>query len=84
MTTQKPTLDAATLAALKAMGIDPNTPAQWVQTQPVNAADLPAVQDQRALLAKLRDALKIQLNEDTTRLDLAHEELERLKNGGGL
>lgn len=70
-------------AKLRELGIDPDKP-QWVQTRPFNAADLPTMQRQRELLAKLRDVLKAQLEEDLIKLDQAREEYERLKNGGGL
>lgn len=49
----------------------------------MDAANLPSVKAQREMLIKLRDVLKNQLEVDLIKLDHAHEELARLKNGGG-
>jgi len=76
-------IDPILLEKLLSLGIDPDH-AQWVKTNPVNAADLDAVKEQRALLEKIKDTLKVQLTEDLVSLDLAQEELKRLKNGGGV
>jgi hypothetical protein len=76
-------LDPEMLRKLKELGIDPGPEGQWVQTRPFNAAELPSIKRQRELLAKLRDVLKAQLEQDLTKLDQAREEYERLKNGGG-
>ena len=76
-------IDPEVLKRLKELGIEPDK-TQWVQTKPFNATDLPAVQHQRELLMKLRDTLKAQLEDDLVKLDRAHEEYERLKNGGGV
>lgn len=39
---------------------------------------------QRELMEKVRDVLKGQLEADIIKLGQAHEDLERLKNGGGV
>lgn len=75
-------IDPTVLAKLKELGIEPEK-GQWVVTRPIKLTDLPSIQRQRELLSKLRDILKTQLEEDLTKLDQAHEEYQRLKNGGG-
>lgn len=75
-------MDPKLLEKLKALGINPGDPT-WTTTNPLDAAQLPTVQRQRELLTQIRDALKAQLVEDTTKLEQAHIELERAKNGGG-
>jgi hypothetical protein len=75
-------IDPAVLAKLKELGIDPEQ-AQWVTTRSVKLADLPSIQRQREMLAKLRDILKAQLEKDLVQLDRAREEYQRSKNGGG-
>ena len=76
-------IDSEILAKLKALGIEPGDAPTWVTTSPLDAAKLPSVQRQRDLLAQVRDALKAQLNEDIAKLEQAHIDLERVKNGGG-
>ena len=71
------------MAKLKALGIEPGGAPTWVNTHPLDAAKLPVVQRQRELLGQLRDALKAQLVEDTAKLEQAHMDLERVRNGGG-
>jgi hypothetical protein len=76
-------IDPEVLAKLKALGIEPGGAPTWLETQPLDAAKLPSVQRQRDLLVQLRDTLKAQLDEDLTKLEQAHIDLERVKNGGG-
>lgn len=76
-------IDPEVLAKLKALGIEPGGVPTWLETKPLDAAKLPSVQRQRELLAQLRDTLKAQLNEDIAKLEQAHIDLERVKNGGG-
>ena len=76
-------IDPEVLAKLKALGIEPDSAPTWLETQPLDAAKLPSVQRQRDLLVQLRDTLKAQLDEDLTKLEQAHIDLERVKNGGG-
>lgn len=76
-------IDPAVLEKLKELGIEPEQ-GRWVVTRPIKLTDLPSIQRQRELLSKLRDILKIQLEEDLTKLDQAHEAYQRLKNGGGV
>lgn len=76
-------IDPEVLAKLKALGIEPGGDPTWLETKPLDAAKLPSVQRQRELLAQLRDALKAQLNDDLSKLEQAHTDLERVKNGGG-
>jgi len=77
------TIDPEILAKLKALGIEPGGTPTWLETKPLDAAKLPSVQRQRELLAQLRDALKAQLSDDMSKLEQAHIDLERVKNGGG-
>lgn len=76
-------LDPELLAKLKALGIEPGGSPTWLETKPLDAAELPSVQRQRELLVQLRDTLKAQLDEDLAKLEQAHIDLERVKNGGG-
>jgi hypothetical protein len=76
-------IDPEVLAKLKALGIEPGGAPTWLETKPLDAAKLPSVQKQRELLAQLRDALKAQLDEDIAKLEQAHIDLERVRNGGG-
>lgn len=76
-------IDPEVLAKLKALGIEPGGDPTWMETRPLDAAKLPTMQRQREILAQLRDALKAQLNEDLSKLEQAHIDLERIKNGGG-
>lgn len=76
-------IDPELLKKLEALGVTPGE-ARWVETDPLNLNDLPTMQRQRELLVQLRDILKSQLSEDLSKLDAAHEQLERIKNGGGL
>lgn len=76
-------IDPELLKKLEAMGLNPGE-ARWVETDPLNLNDLPTMQRQRELLVQLRDILKAQLADDLSKLDAAHEQLERTKNGGGL
>lgn len=76
-------IDPEVLAKLKALGVEPGGDPTWLETKPLDAAKLPSVQKQRDLLAQLRDTLKAQLNDDLSKLEQAHIDLERVKNGGG-
>lgn len=68
---------------LQALGIDPETAPQWVQSNAVDVLALGTVQKQREVLLRIRDALRAQLKEDQAQLEEAHLSLQRLKNGGG-
>ena len=76
-------IDPEVLAKLKALGIEPGGTPTWVETKPLDAAKLPSVQRQRDLIAQLRDVLKAQLDDDVLKLEQAHIDLERVRNGGG-
>ncbi len=75
-------IDPEILKKLEALGLKPGE-ARWVETQPVNADELPTVQKQRELLTKLKEVLQNELDHNQKQLDAAHEHLERIKNGGG-
>lgn len=77
-------IDPEVLAKLKALGIEPGGEPGWVDAPPLDASHLPSVQRQRELLVQLRDALKAQVADDVAKLEQAHIDLERLKNGGGV
>jgi len=76
-------IDPELLKKLEALGVKPDE-ARWVETQSINLNDLPTMRRQRELLTKLKNALKTQLADDISKLDAAHERLERMRNGGGL
>ena len=69
---------------LKALGIDVNGEATWVETRPIDASSLPSVQKQREMMVQLRDVLKTQLADDTAKLERAVLDLEKIKHGGGV
>ena len=75
-------IDPDVLKKLEALGIKPGE-AKWIETQPVEVGELPTVQKQRELLAKLRELLQSELQDSQAKLEMAREQLERLKNGGG-
>ena len=75
-------IDDELLKKLEALGLKPGE-TQWVETQPVEVSELPAMQKQRELLLKLRELLSVELSENQARLDSALEQRERIKNGGG-
>lgn len=75
-------IDPELLKKLEALGVKPGE-ARWVNTQPVDANELPTVQKQRELLTKLKEVLQAELHENLAKLETAREQRERLKNGGG-
>lgn len=75
-------IDPELIKKLEALGLKPGE-ARWVDTQPVDANELPTVQKQRELLVKLKEVLQNELEHSQKQLDAAHEHLERVKNGGG-
>jgi hypothetical protein len=78
-------IDPKVLEQLKAAGIDPESvSSQWIETPSVDLGSLPTMQRQRELLLKLREHLRTELEENVSKLGQAHEQLERLKNGGGV
>ena len=76
-------IDPKILERLRELGIEPGDTPRWVDTGPLNAAELPSVKESREALAKLRDVLRAQVEEDLAKIDRAHLELEKLKHGGG-
>jgi hypothetical protein len=79
-----PKIDPELLAKLKELGIDPTSDQpKWVDLPATEVKDLPSIQQHRATLEQLRDALRKQLEGDLEQLDALRLERERLKNGGG-
>lgn len=78
-------IDPKILEQLKALGIEvpPEGGAVWLNLKPVDVSQLPSMKARREALEQIRDLLKAELNDALVKLDLAHEQLERTKNGGG-
>ena len=79
-------IDPKVLEQLRAIGIDvpPEGGAVWLNLKPVDPNTLPHVREQRAALEKIRDHLRAELDDTLAKIDAAHEQRERAKNGGGV
>lgn len=76
-------IDPEVLAKLKALGVNLEGAPTWMETRPLDVANLPSVLRQREVLTQLREVLEAQLNDDLLKLEQARIDLERIKNGGG-
>jgi len=79
-------IDPKVLEQLRAIGIDvpPEGGAVWLNLKSVDPNTLPHVREQRAALERIRSLLSAELDDTLAKIDAAHEQLERAKNGGGV
>lgn len=69
-------------AKLRALGLDPENPA-WVQGRKADLANLPALKKQREMFLKVSELLQAQVAQDQKQIHELHEQIARLKRGGG-
>lgn len=69
-------------AKLRALGFDPDNPA-WSQSRKADLANLPVLKKQREMFLKLSELLQAQVAQDQKQIHELHEQVARLKRGGG-
>jgi hypothetical protein len=69
-------------AKLRALGFDPDNPS-WMKSKKVDLADLPMLKQQREMFAKVAELLQAQVEQDQNQVQALHEQIARLKRGGG-
>ena len=69
-------------AKLRALGFDPDNPS-WSKSRSVDLANLPVLKKQREMFAKVSELLQSQIEQDQKQIQELHEQVARLKRGGG-
>ena len=69
-------------AKLRALGLDPDSPA-WTKSRKMDLANLPALKQQREMFSKVAELLQAQVDQDRKQIQELHEQVARLKRGGG-
>lgn len=64
------------------LGINPEE-STWKKSKSADLGKLPIIQHQRDALSKVKELLQAQVNADQAQILAAHEQLARLKRGGG-